>query len=95
MKQELLNKVIESRKYLSEKYITTDIIEMLGSETTAISKRVKKSIERLYQTNDISIINRGGTFHFEGSVPNFVRNYLIPFITKKTNLTYLYDNLYF
>ena len=95
MKQELLNKVIESRKYLSEKYITTDIIEMLGSETTAISKRVKKSIERLYQTNDMSIINRRGTFYFEGSVPNFVRKYLITFITKKTNLTYLYDNLYF
>lgn len=75
---------------MPERYLTVDVLKALKNETTKIAARVEKSLNRLYERNDISIINLGGKFYFEGYVPTFVKEYLIKFIQNRFNLQYLY-----
>ena len=81
---------MDLRNYMiPENFITTDIIDLLKGENTKLAIRVKKSLERLYDKNEISIIKRGGTFYFEGHVPDYVRKYLVRFLKERFYLTYL------
>ena len=73
---------------IPEEYITTDVIRLLSKENTKLAARVKHSVERLYDRNDISIIKHGGVFYFAGHVPDYVRKYLIRFLETELYLTY-------
>lgn len=78
-----------SRYVMPERYITVDVLKALKDEKTKTAARVEKSLDRCYDRDEISIINNGGVFYFEGYIPKFVKEYLIKFIQSRFNLQYL------